>query len=45
MNKTQWSNLWHAFRWMRRLTTDGEAVAWCAHYDARNGIALRRVIG
>lgn len=44
MSKTQWKNLWHSFRWMRRLSTEAESIAWCAFYNDRNGNALRRVL-
>lgn len=44
MTREQWRNLYHSFRWMRRMTTDAEAVAWCSHFNSHNGIVLRKVV-
>jgi len=33
MNKTQWKNLWHSFRWMQRFAEPYEAFAWAGRDD------------
>jgi len=33
MSKTQWKNLWHSFRWMRRFAEPYEVFVWAGRDD------------
>lgn len=50
MAREQWKNLSHNFRWMRRLTSHREAVAWIAsirrpYFNVSEVMVLERVYG
>ena len=44
MSKTQWKNLWHSYRWQRRASGVGLALAWIACYNRNDVELIRRVI-
>lgn len=37
MNKDQWKNLWHSYRWMKRRATWHETVVWIGSYSLADG--------
>lgn len=44
MNKQQWRNLWHSFRYMRRYAGEREAMDWIAFYSRGEAMILLRVV-
>jgi len=43
MNREQYKNLSHAFRWMRRYATETEAFAWVGHFNLTDRYILQKV--
>lgn len=43
MTRSQWTNLWRAYRWMKRRVGAERAFAWCCGYDHRNYPVLKRL--
>lgn len=43
MNKRQFKNLVHAFRWMRNICGQQQTLAWIGHYNLKDRKILERI--
>jgi len=44
MNKEQWRNLYHSYRWMKRFCTVMETLAWIGCHSGPDRYVVERVV-
>lgn len=44
MNKKQWYNLYHSFRYMKRFCNTTEVLAWIQFYNKKDREIIEKII-